>query len=309
MPKPYHLVIDLEIVTPLLLGGADAKGEPELRPPAFRGALRYWLRAMLGGVVGDQNLMALRNLEAAVMGDTTTGSPIGLRLSGPPPQHAPAAILPHCPNSVTREAFSAGGTLKLYLDQVRSDDEAVWQAACAALGLALTFGGVGLRSRRGYGTLRVKQSNSSLVPVFPVDADSWETHTRQVLRSAVAAARGLAVGRRVPTVPLANHLAAYPAANLLGKVRLYQDTAASPMAAVTDFMRKAHAQPDPARGGISPRQASPLWVRPVQMGTCFGLLLVVLASRFGAADYRKVDVFLDTNFPAHRDITVRGWNA
>jgi CRISPR-associated protein Cmr1 len=39
------ITVKLETVTPLFLGGADPRGEPELRPPAFRGAMRYWLRA------------------------------------------------------------------------------------------------------------------------------------------------------------------------------------------------------------------------------------------------------------------------
>jgi len=44
----------LQTTTPLFLGGAFSRpetnqnGEPELRPPTFRGALRYWLRAYLG---------------------------------------------------------------------------------------------------------------------------------------------------------------------------------------------------------------------------------------------------------------------
>lgn len=41
------LTVTLETVTPLFLGGADPRGAPELRAPAFRGALRYWLRATL----------------------------------------------------------------------------------------------------------------------------------------------------------------------------------------------------------------------------------------------------------------------
>lgn len=39
------ITVKLETVTPLFLGGAEARGEPELRPPAFRGATWYWLRA------------------------------------------------------------------------------------------------------------------------------------------------------------------------------------------------------------------------------------------------------------------------
>lgn len=41
-----NITVKLETVTPLFLGGAEPRDKPpELRPPAFRGAMRYWLRA------------------------------------------------------------------------------------------------------------------------------------------------------------------------------------------------------------------------------------------------------------------------
>ncbi len=46
----FQLSVTLETVTPLFLGGADPRGAPDLRSSAFRGALRYWLRAALGMV-------------------------------------------------------------------------------------------------------------------------------------------------------------------------------------------------------------------------------------------------------------------
>ena len=61
--QPFR--ITLETVTPLFLGGADARGAPELRPPAFRGALRYWLRALLGG---GYSLEQIRDNEGKVFG-------------------------------------------------------------------------------------------------------------------------------------------------------------------------------------------------------------------------------------------------
>jgi len=39
-----------DVLTPMFLGGADPQGKPELRAPSVRGALRYWLRALAGGI-------------------------------------------------------------------------------------------------------------------------------------------------------------------------------------------------------------------------------------------------------------------
>lgn len=46
-----ELSFKLQVITPLFLSGAQQK-EAELRPPSIRGALRFWFRAMMGGVVG-----------------------------------------------------------------------------------------------------------------------------------------------------------------------------------------------------------------------------------------------------------------
>jgi CRISPR-associated protein Cmr1 len=86
---------ELEVVTPLFLGGADGK-TAELRPPSIRGAMRFWFRAMMGGIVGG-NIEALKKLEADVFGDTDKASCFNLSLRGlntckgvfseaPPPQ-------------------------------------------------------------------------------------------------------------------------------------------------------------------------------------------------------------------------------
>lgn len=74
------LTVTLEAVTPLFLGGADPRGSPELRPASFRGALRFWWRAMFGGAVGE-DLDTLRSAEASIFGDNERGSPLVIRLA------------------------------------------------------------------------------------------------------------------------------------------------------------------------------------------------------------------------------------
>ena len=74
------LILRLEAVTPLFLGGAEQ--QPELRAPSVRGALRFWLRAALGSIVGTSDLTAVRDLESSVFGDTGLASPIIIRLRG-----------------------------------------------------------------------------------------------------------------------------------------------------------------------------------------------------------------------------------
>jgi len=308
MEKPKTVTVTLETVTPLFLGGPDPRGTPELRAPAFRGALRYWLRAILGGVIGDNNLTGLHKVESIVFGSTEYGSPVQIRLRGTL-QSSDEKILPHKDGKQAgrRKGFKAGQRAELVMHQLRSADETVWHAACAALNLALTFGGVGLRSRRGYGTLRVVQSsNPALVPLAPNTLESWRQHVKEVTEKAVASARELASAQNVAVVDLPKGPARYPCATRQGLTRICELKAASAMAAVTRFMQEVPKSR--ALGGINPRQASPLWVRPIQLGNQYGLLLTVLASNFNGANYNTVRDFLNNKF-AGEEVSLKGWNA
>ncbi|MFZ2517597.1 MAG: type III-B CRISPR module RAMP protein Cmr1, partial [Anaerolineae bacterium] len=282
---------------------------------ALRGVMRYWWRATLGGVIGDSNLEGLRKLETMVFGSPDRGSPIAIRLRPLPPanQSKPreesALILPHKgTSSKPRQAIAGGERMSLVMQQWRLADDAVWQAACAALNLALTFGGVGLRARRGYGTLRVTESsNTNLVPVAPVRYADWGPHLKSITVQAIESARALAHTHQVTITGLPAGPASFPCATRQGLVSLHDLRASSAFEAVRSFMAKA--QNRAAFGGIIPqRQASPLWVRPIQTNAAeFGLLFSVLASRFRGQNYQEIRDFLNLNFPGD-SFDVEGWN-
>jgi CRISPR-associated protein Cmr6 len=91
-PKPiyaskYEEVFTLELVTPAFLAGASQKQEDcDLRPATLRGLLRWWWRAMHAGYV---DVPTLRDLEAAIWGDTNTGGAVTLRV-----ERAGAKVIP-----------------------------------------------------------------------------------------------------------------------------------------------------------------------------------------------------------------------
>ncbi len=178
------LTVTLEAVTPLFLTGADPRGAPELRPPALRGALRYWLRAALGGTLGD-DVGAVREAEAAVFGSTDErlggAGAVSVRLR--PGQSAPVSAYRREPAQRVvrdgRELLQPTGRDYLYWSMAGSgnqgakqylepgaqfhlqlaarpgapDPERCLQQAEAALWLLLQLGGVGSRSRRTAGSL------------------------------------------------------------------------------------------------------------------------------------------------------------
>jgi len=158
MPK---LEVRLKTVTPMFLAGADNR-TPELRAPSFRGGLRFWLRALLGAQLGE-NLDDLRKRESAVFGSTGGGSPVIVRVSkGIQGQselrQVKRRVLPHSEDprkEFERLAWTEGSEFVLTM-ATRLGQPELPAEAIAALLLFLGLGGVGSRSRRGFGSLHIE---------------------------------------------------------------------------------------------------------------------------------------------------------
>ena len=304
------LQLTLETVTPLFLGGANPRGEPELRPPAFRGAMRYWSRAAMGGVIGDENLKGLRLLEENVFGSTETGSPISIQVRGQP-QSSRHYILPHKTSGprlaiLPKQKFTL--TLRLNHPAISAEDEVLWVNVCMALNLMLLFGGVGLRSRRGFGGLRVIQSSDrKLVPVTPKSLERWQQYVGWVPRNATKYARYLAQLNKIPPTSLPSSPTNFPCAAQNATVRISDNFSKNTTEeALKDMMsvmpHKSYL------GGIHPRQASPLWIRVFIADGRYHLLLCVLPSELkSGTNYSALSNFLDRYFPGN-DISIKGWN-
>lgn len=77
--------LNCEVLTPLFLGGANPRNDPPgLRPPSFRGAMRFWYRALIGGSASSRGKGLLETLhpnEEEIFGSTERGSALSLRLS------------------------------------------------------------------------------------------------------------------------------------------------------------------------------------------------------------------------------------
>lgn len=179
-----ELTLECETVTPLFLGGADPRGAPELRPPSLRGALRYWFRALLA----EMDLAGLRQREAAVFGSQERLSPLGIRLSFAKPPQTAKWDPPHWPpgsaagkgqvnglvylgfafrglhGQPARQAIDVGWRFQVRLF-VRHDD--VLRQALAAFWALLYAGGLGSRTRRGFGTIRVVEPPATALAGLP----------------------------------------------------------------------------------------------------------------------------------------------
>ncbi len=145
--------LKLETVTPMFLRGADNK-TPELRPPAFKALFRYWWRT-----VQECDWRLLQKTEADLFGSTDGKAPFSIRISGTidlgdPKKYSP---LPH-KNTFQMDAYDAGKSFNLLLIAKNTSDASNYKQI-AKLGFLL--GGVGNRSRRGFGSIRETNWNFS----------------------------------------------------------------------------------------------------------------------------------------------------
>lgn len=152
-------------------GNADFLAE--VRPPSFRGAGRFWLRALLGGIWGE-DYQTVRTVENLVFGDTTRRSSLAVRTLDNPatgqlpidPTEAPGlAYLYYTLYRTHRDAILPGEQFRLRLQtmpiplpdtivrEVSLDGELVWRMAIASFWLTIWLGGVSARVRRGAGAL------------------------------------------------------------------------------------------------------------------------------------------------------------
>ena len=169
-PVSDQLEVELEAVTPLWIGGASRQAE--LRPPSVRGYLRFWFRALAGGLLGEE-LRTVCEAESAVFGNTTRASSVVVRLFGSPrtsvsvvgetEQLPGLAYMFWSVLQQRRDAILPGERFRLRLNSRPFPFAPVevagrtlgmtesFELAAASLWLLVRLGGVGARMRRGAG--------------------------------------------------------------------------------------------------------------------------------------------------------------
>jgi hypothetical protein len=184
--------LTLRVTTPLFNGGADPD-DAGVRVASIRGVMRFWFRALAGTVAGP-DLQLLAALERRVFGGVTrrgaVASPLILRLPKPPSASRDASFLrgndgrwigyllglglmkPGAAR-LERPCVPPGGDpfelmtrFRHAPDENDAAREAIETLAFASLWLACTYGGIGARTRRGLGGVKIASASGD----FP---DSW----------------------------------------------------------------------------------------------------------------------------------------
>lgn len=172
-----------EVVTPMFLAGADGI-ELDLRPPSIKGAMRFWWRSMNGYL----SISDLRKQEADIFGGTDEKvgrSKLLVRTSHPELTAVNQRPLPHhtggdnclicrqnpseknCKKGYKNQAIPIGYRYETNLSLTREiivnpDDTFDICRLESLFLLTCLFGGLGKRSRRGYGSVIVNKKNEVL---------------------------------------------------------------------------------------------------------------------------------------------------
>ena len=250
--------VKLETVTPLFLGGAEARGQPtlkqvvrgnktrdelvklesgdpELRPPAFRGAMRYWLRALAGGIIGD-DLYEIHKIETNVFGSASSeagkastiqvtfqnrqlkspdiykkGKTTWVTKNGkeiPQPtgydylywSMAESGSSKNNNYQPPKKYFPEGSVFDLVLTpRFEIGNQSALEMAAASTWLLIQFGGVGSRSRRTGGSLSAKAPVEFNGLKFHIEANTVSRIARELLE-------GIEQARKLVNLPQKFHL-------------------------------------------------------------------------------------------------------
>jgi CRISPR type III-B/RAMP module RAMP protein Cmr1 len=319
MGRPKMLTVTLETVTPLFLSGADGR-TPELRPPSVRGVLRYWLRAVLGGMIGhgDTALKTLRCAETQVFGSTEGSGAVVIRANwrGKEPSTVRENVLPH--PSATHPARLQGypdrETFEVHLIR-RGDFDLAWRCAIGALLLLVSHGGLGKRARRGWGSLRVADHQThggdlppELARWFQVteirSPQEWIIYQQGICRDVAKVCKGLIDDcKGSPGVP--RFPSEFPIVTPQSRRFVWAESFPNWLAAIGEFGEREHgflkSNPIDAEAfGFAEgrrRQASPLWMRIFPMCTngekTFFVGMCLLEPWFREANYEAVRRFIE----------------
>lgn len=195
---PECLEATYRLVTPMFIGGADQTPGDGIRPPSFKGALRFWWRALNWSSclqeLGDEStaLQLLHQREARLFGIAANQKTSGqgcflLRIEAETHKRAKSALptpgsghqyllgqgLYHFNDKYLREALDADDVVRVTLrfrpGTTRDERDSIAKALLA-IGL---FGGLGSRARKGFGALAIQSFDGA---DLAVPASTKEVH-------------------------------------------------------------------------------------------------------------------------------------
>lgn len=147
-------------ISPMFIGGADPD-IAELRPPSLKGALRFWWRAMNAHLVENGDCDRLREKESEIFGDTTRRSSVEVDCLLTKPNYLKEKLkgdlLYMAYGAEQRKALGVDAEFQVTLS---SKNNLHFEEAKKAFSLLTHLGGLGAKSRNGFGAFVCEQAYS-----------------------------------------------------------------------------------------------------------------------------------------------------
>lgn len=201
----------LQTITPLFLAGAD-QTTAEVRTPAFRGGMRYWYRAMVGGLVGTgiEGLKKVREAEDSIFGTTDKGSSVNIRVLEAPTktfnlrrEGTGKDYLLWSVLRSRRQCFLPGTRFQIKLSVKDHQEQRTLQQAVGAFWLLTHLGGLGSRSRRCAGSLLVTHIEGNAFEL-PFQAPTSVSQLQEQLEQGIIQTRGFYTNQSAAAWPEPN---------------------------------------------------------------------------------------------------------
>lgn len=286
--------LDVETLTATLLH-VEPEGEARWRAAPFPGLARWWFRALVGASIP---LDEVHQREAEIFGTAEEPSAVTFRIfPDTSSRMAPRKfdVNPGSQRNAMRSAIPPGSKATMEIAPVNdtSDAEAAVRQTYAALWAALYFGGVGQRSRRGAGRLKISHAQGLVAPK-PVPVSSPTDYARGLEQGVreVRALLGVSVFR--PLDHEAEFLLMHPncaSAWVVGlswprdngtSVHAEARVRVAIMAARRNLDSHKARRTERECGSITGRLSSPTWVRVASIVEDSALLVVTLLRHRGA---------------------------
>ena len=145
-----------EVITPMFLAGAD-DSSPELRPASIKGALRFWWRAMNGHLEWKKML----ELEGKIFGNTQQRSSVIIRIEQDLEKTSKESLLPHKGDSSTPCFPKSDESFIVTFSLTKIENDFNLESIKALFILTSILGGLGKRSRRGFGSFKITKINTN----------------------------------------------------------------------------------------------------------------------------------------------------
>ena len=164
-----RLRFEFEVVTPMFLGGASPNGEAEIRPPSIKGLLRWWFRALGGSKEWEARLFGATGGEASksrVHIRVIPGQTFKVKKAKEERFNGELGYLGYGPIGWDRRArgmvnqrpfIDPESIFSLQIDIINTEGTDYYALLLSVWALA-NFGGIGSRSRRGWGSVRITEA-------------------------------------------------------------------------------------------------------------------------------------------------------